>query len=159
MVLYTKVQMTNYITKEGLEKLKQELHELKTTKRKEISERLRQAIKQGDLSENFDYAQAREEQQFLELRIRELEQLVANATVSSPAQTSDKVQIGSQVTVESASNKLTLTIAGTKESSPAEGKISADSPLGSAILGKKQGESVEVETPQGKTKYKILRIE
>ena len=146
------------ITKEGLEKIKQELNNLKMVKRKELTERLRKAISFGDLSENFDYHNAREEQNFLEQRIAQLEDQIRDATVFSLPPQGDTVQFGSKVSLESNGEKFFFTITDPQLANPIEEKISSESPLGKALLGKKQGERVEVETPQGKTIYKILEI-
>ena len=155
--------MTKYITKEGLEKLKQELDYLKTTKRKEIAERLKQAIAFGDLSENAAYHEAKEAQAFMEGRILELEEIVRNAVIISNGKNKDAVNIGSTVALEMVAcdkkEKFKFTIVGMQEANPSEGKISNESPLGKTLLGRKNGETVEVETPTGKIKYKILKIE
>ena len=155
--------MTKYITKEGLEKLKQELDYLKTTKRKEIAERLKQAIAFGDLSENAAYHEAKEAQAFMEGRILELEEIVRNAVIISNGKNKDAVNIGSTVALEMVAcdkkEKFKFTIVGMQEANPSEGKISNESPLGKALLGRKKDETVEVDTPTGKIKYKILKIE
>jgi len=146
------------ITKEGLEKLKNELNNLKTVKRKEIAESLRRAISYGDLSENADYSNAREEQNFLEQRIAELEDKIRGSTIISQFSKGDTVQVGSKVSFESNGEKFSFTITDPNLANPAEEKISSESPLGKALLGKKKGDKIEVETPQGKTKYKVLDI-
>lgn len=151
--------MSNYITKEGLEKLKQELDYLKNVKQKELVERLRRAIALGDLSENFDYHDAREEQELMNHRIAEIEETIANAHVAPQKNGNAEVQIGSTVQVEIEKEKLVFTITGPQEADPLQGKISSESPLGQALLGKKNGDSARVETPQGEAFYKILSIE
>ena len=148
----------NYLTKEGLEKLNTELEYLKKTKRREVAERLRTAASFGDLSENFDYSNAREEQEFVERRIRELEDLLMHAEVVVSKDHSDKVQIGSRVVLQGQGKPLELQIAGAREADPLQGKISLESPFGSALVGKKAGESVEIETPNGKVLYKISQV-
>ena len=150
--------MENYITKEGKEKLQKELEYLKKTKRKEISNRIRQAAAMGDLSENFDYQNAKEEQGFMERRIAELESTLFNTKIVESLSTSETVEIGSKVTLETGKEKWTITITGPQEADPLQNKISASSPLGKAVLKKKKGEKVEVETPQGKIDYKVLDI-
>ncbi|MCH7828591.1 transcription elongation factor GreA [Patescibacteria group bacterium] len=150
--------MEQYITKEGKEKLQKELEYLKKTKRKEISNRIRQAAAMGDLSENFDYQNAKEEQGFMERRIAELESTLFNAKIVEGSSTNETVEIGSKVTLETEKEKWTITITGSQEADPFKDKISASSPLGEAILGKKKGEKVVVQTPQGETAYKILEI-
>ena len=152
--------MANYITADGLKKLAEELEYLKNVKRKELAERLKKAISFGDLSENFDYADAKEQQQFVESRIAELEQLMSTSSmVSTHTKQSGKVQIGSRVTLKSGEEISTFTITGAQEANPLEGKISGDSPIGSALLGKKEGQEARVETPSGTTTYEILKIE
>lgn len=151
--------MANYITKEGLEKVKAELDDLKNVKRKELSERLRKAIAFGDLSENFDYHDAKEQQEMLERRIAELEDMLAVATVVETSHSRDKVQIGCKVTVQEGKDTIMFILTGPQEANPLEGKLSAESPLGSALLGKKKGEEAKVETPDGMVKYKISKIE
>lgn len=149
----------SYITKEGLEKLQKELEYLKTVKRKELTERFQKAISFGDLSENFDYHNAKEEQAMLERRIAEIEETLANSKVlSENSSNNGVVQVGSKVTVQVGKEKITFTITGSQEANPLENKISADSPLGQALLGKKKGDTASVETPSGKTVYKILEI-
>ena len=150
--------MENYITKEGKEKLQKELEYLKNTKRKEISSRIRAAAAMGDLSENFDYQNAKDEQGFMERRIAELEDTLFNTKVVEGSSTNERVEIGSKVTLEIGKEKWIITITGPQEADPLKDKISASSPLGEALLGKKMGVKVEVEIPQGKTAYKILEI-
>ena len=150
--------MENYITKEGKEKLQKELEYLKNTKRKEISSRIRAAAAMGDLSENFDYQNAKDEQGFMERRIAELEDTLFNTKVVEGSSTNERVEIGSKVTLEIGKEKWIITITGPQEADPLKDKISASSPLGEALLGKKMGVKVEVEIPQGKTVYTILEI-
>jgi transcription elongation factor GreA len=146
------------ITKEGLEKLQKDLEYLKGTKRKEIAESLRRAISYGDLSENADYSNAREEQNFLEQRIAELEDKIRESTIISQFSKGDTVQVGSKVSLESNGEKFSFTITDPNLANPAEENISSESPLGKALLGKKKGDKIEVETPQAKTIYKVLEI-
>ncbi len=150
--------MQNYITKEGLEKLKKELEYLKTVKRKEITERLRRAIAFGDLSENFDYHNTREEQDFLEKRIAELEEKIAGSKVMSASGNSEVVHLGCTVLLENGRKKFSYTITDPHLANPSEQKLSAESPLGSALLGKKKGDTLSIDTPNGKTEYKIIDI-
>lgn len=150
--------MANYITKEGLEKVQKELEELKTVKRREISERLRKAIAFGDLSENFDYHDAREQQEFLERRIAELEDMLAGASLAPEHHSKGVVAIGSKVKLQEGKDQVSFTVTGPQEANPFEGKLSVESPLGSALLGKKKGDSLTIETPQGEISYKILEI-
>ena len=154
------VNMEKYLTPEGLEKLKKELQYLKTVKRKEIAERLEKSIAYGDLTENSEYHETKEAQGFLEGRILELEDLLNNAVLIPPAEKQNGLaQIGSTVLVKAGSEKERFRIVGAKEANPLEGKISADSPLGKAILNQTKGVMIEVETPQGRVQYKILKIE
>ncbi len=150
--------MSNLITKEGLEKLKKELDELKNVKRKELSERLRKAIAFGDLSENFDYHNAKEEQEFLERRIAELEDMIADSKIIATSVAKDVVRLGRTVLVENSGEKFSFIITDPNLANPLENKISVESPIGQALLGKKKDDLVDVETPNGKTIYKILEI-
>ncbi|MDP2640937.1 MAG: transcription elongation factor GreA [Candidatus Yanofskybacteria bacterium] len=149
-----------YITKEGLEKLKQELEVLKNVKRREVAARLQNAAAQGDLSENFDYSDAKEEMEFVERRIAELEAFLLSATVVSETRTGNTVEVGSRVSLNGPDGfSLDIVITGPREADPLSGKISSESPLGNALLGKKKGDSVAVETPGGKAAYTIKAIE
>ena len=147
-----------YLTFEGLEKLKKELEYLKTVKRKEIAQRLEKCLAFGDLTENAEYSEAKEAQAFLEGRILELEDLIRNAVIIDEKQ-KGSVQIGSTVLVSTDEKKEKFKIVGAEEANPLEGKISSDSPLGKTLLNKSKGAIVEVDTPQGKIQYKILKIE
>lgn len=149
--------MSEYLSAEGLEKVKKELHELKTTKRQEIAERLEHAKSLGDLSENAEYQETKEEQSLVEQKIVELEDIIRDAVLIKGHRT-DMVAIGSTVRVSSDKGEDTYTIVGSEEASPSEGKISNESPMGKAFLGKKVGESVEVKVPAGVTVYKIVEI-
>lgn len=150
--------MTQYFTKEGLEKLKSDLEHLKSVKRKEVSEKLKQAIEFGDISENAAYEEAKEEQSALERKILELEEAIREAVVTGDKVGTDTVQIGSTVHVSTGKKEARYTIVGATEANPMEQKISSESPFGKALLGKKKGEKVFIETPDGKTEYKILDI-
>ena len=150
--------MENYITKEGKEKLQKELEYLKKTKRKEVANRIRSAAAMGDLSENFDYQNAKEDQDMTERRIAELESTLLNANVVQGSSGATSVQIGSKVTLQAEKEKWAITITGPQEADPLQDKISASSPLGEALLGKKKGDKVEVETPQGKMQYIVVEI-
>lgn len=150
--------MEKYLTPEGLEKLKKELVYLREMKRKEIAERLEEAISFGDLAENSEYQEAKEAQAFLEGRILELENLIRNAIIIPEEEKSGFVKIGSTILVKNGFKKEKFKIVGAEEANSLEGRISADSPLGKAILDKERGAIVEVNAPQGKIQYKILRI-
>jgi len=152
------INKIKYITVEGLEKLKKELNDLKTIKRKEIAERLKEAISQGDLSENFAYQQAKEDQDSLESRILELENIIKESQIIKKENQTDKIQVGSIILVETNGENQQFQIVGSEETDPEKNKISFESPLGKAFLNKSVGEIIEVETPNGKTNYKILKI-
>lgn len=150
--------MSEYLSKEGLEKLKNELYDLKTKKRKEIASRLEHAKTLGDLSENAEYQEAKEEQSLVETQIAEHEETIRNAVVIAKASSTDVVSVGSTVRVSSSQGEETYTIVGSEEASPAEGKISNESPLGRSFLGRRVGDRVEVKTPGGVISYQILEI-
>lgn len=147
-----------YITREGLEKLRQKLEYLETVKRKEIASRIRTAKELGDLSENAEYQDAKDEQAFNEGRILELENTIKNAVVIGRNSASGVVEIGDTIRVENGTAEKEFTIVGSEEADPRGGRISNESPIGQALLGKKKGEIVEVEAPGGKSRYKILEI-
>lgn len=150
--------MSKYITKEGLSNLKQELAGLKAH-RQEIAKRLEEAKSLGDLSENTEYMKAREEQAFKEGKIMEIEQLLKEAVLIKKRQKHNLVDIGSTIEVKSDFGKQNFTIVGFQELDPIHGKISNESPLGKAFLGHQVGDIIEVTTPRGKIKYKILKID
>lgn len=151
---------THYITKEKQTEMTEELAQLKSVKRKEIIEKLDYAKSLGDLSENAEYHQAREEQGKLEDRIRELEAILKSAVVVEK-HSSSLVEIGATVAIqkEGVNEKKTYQIVGSQEADMLTNKISNNSPLGQALYGKKKGEIAEVVTPKGITKYKIVSIE
>jgi len=149
------------VTREGLEKMKKDLEYLKGTKQKELAERLRKAIAFGDLSENFEYADAKEAQAMLQAKIAELQDEIRDAKVVDPPAgggAPEKVQIGSAVEVDVAGSKTTFTIVTGNEADPMAGKISAESPIGACLLGKKVGEKCTAELPAGPTEYIIIKI-
>ncbi len=146
------------LTPEGLTKLNQELKYLINDKRKEIIERIKEAAAHGDLSENADYAQAREEQSFIEGRIQEIEDIIKNAEIIAAASGHSTVTIGSTVVVKANGKEKKYTIVGSNEANPAEGKISNESLVGKALLGKKIGDKVMVPTPAGDMEYEIVSI-
>jgi transcription elongation factor GreA len=151
--------MPKKLTPEAYEKFKKELEYLKTVGRKEIAERLKRTASFGDLSENFAYQQAKEDQAFLEGRIAELEAILNDAIVIGKRQNKKVVNLGSKVTVMFDGQKQKFQIVEPEEADSTKGKISFKSPLGQAILGKKPGDETIVETPNGKIKCKILKIE
>lgn len=151
----------SYVSKEKLEELKEQLQELKTTKRFEIAERLKKAKEFGDLSENFEYAHAKEDQEKLEREIFKLENLIKNAQVITKSRSKEEVSVGLGVVIKSQDGQeMRLAIVGSQESDPAQNKVSNTSPIGRALIGKKVGETAVVLTPKGKeVSYKIISIE
>ena len=149
-----------YLTQKGLDDLKKEYEELVKNKRPEIVERLSSAREMGDLSENAEYTAAREELAFIDGRIEELEILFKQVTLIDDTSHlgSAIINLGSQVTVKIDGKKEVFTLVGEWEADPKEKKISHESPLGKALLGKKVGEEIEVQAPVGKMKYTILSI-
>ncbi|MDP3015077.1 MAG: transcription elongation factor GreA [bacterium] len=151
--------MQHHLTKEGLEELKKELESFKKEGRQEIAERLKRAKEYGDLSENSEYADAKESQTKLESRIFELEKIIRNAVLIKKSVYKDKVNIGSTIEVQKGSKMFKYTIVGSKEARPEANLISNESPLGKAFLGGKIGDKVEINTPNGEVDYKIIKIE
>ena len=147
-----------YLSKEGLEQIRRELDELVNVRRAEIAARIHEAKEHGDITENAEYEDAKNEQAFVEGRIQALSALVKNAVVIVENHSSTHVQIGSTVTIQSKDGKESFMIVGSAEASPAEGRISNESPVGRALLGRKKGEEVTVSVPAGDSKYKILSI-
>jgi len=147
------------LTEEGLKKLHEELKVLKEERRKEVIERIQEAVSHGDLSENADYAQAKEEQSFIEGRIQEIEEMIKNAQIIAHNANSNMVSIGSTVTVKMNGKEFKYTIVGANEANPAAGKISNESLVGRSILGAKRGDKVPVESPAGKMEYEIVSID
>jgi len=149
-----------FLTKEGHEKLQQELEFLRKDRRKEVAARLREASDGEDLVENAEYEAAKNEQAFVEGRIKELEILLATAKIISESGTSGLIQIGSKVTIqeEGYDEKESFYIVGAVEANPSEGKISNESPLGRALLDHKKNDVVAVEAPDGEFNVKILKV-
>jgi transcription elongation factor GreA len=154
---------TKFLTKEGFQKLQEELDHLRTVKRQEVADRLHEAMEGGELIENAEYEAAKNEQAFVEGRIQELDMLLATAHVieaevkDHPAGT---VTIGSTVTIQEQGYEAEIyTIVGAAEANPREGKISNESPIGKAILNHEVGDSVNVETPSGTYTVKIIKVE
>lgn len=149
------------LTEEGLEKIKEELEHLKTKKRHEVAARLKEAIAQGDLSENSEYDAAKEEQAFIEARILTLDNMIRNAKlINHDGQEKNVVMIGTKVTIQEIpeGEVETYTIVGSAESDPLLGKISNESPIGSELIGKKEGDMITVPAPAGVIQFKILEI-
>jgi transcription elongation factor GreA len=151
----------HYLTADGLAKLQAELIELKGVRRQELSARLRAAIQQGDLSENADYIQAKEEQGFLEGRIQELETITRNVRIiDERPQNRDLVDIGARITIQEEDYpEETYHLVGPKEANPSVGRISHESPIGRALMGRRVGDLVTVEIPNGNIRLKIIKIE
>ena len=149
-----------FLTKEGYKKLQQELEFLRKDRRKEVAARLREASDGEDLVENAEYEAAKNEQAFVEGRIKELEILLATAKIISESGTSELIQIGSKVTIqeEGYDKKESFYIVGAVEANPSGGKISNESPLGRALLDHKKNDMVAVEAPDGEFNVKILRV-
>jgi len=149
------------LTREGYQALKREIDDLSTRRRREIAERIKLAREFGDIAENAEYDAAKNEQAMLEARIAKLEERLASARVIEKREISkDVVSVGSKVRLRDVDARQTVEyrIVGSAEANPAELKLSNESPVGKAILGRKKGETVEVATPRGSLKYKILEI-
>lgn len=156
----------HYITKEGLEKLRGELDFLKTTKAKEIADRLKEAISFGDLKENSEYQTAREEELLMNARIAEIEEEIMRSEVITTKHkkgSSTIVEVGSTVTVkdqdDEEEDKLTFTIVGSTENDPLNERFSNESPLGEAVIGHTIGDIVSYKAPKGVVRYKIVSVE
>ncbi|NMB48154.1 transcription elongation factor GreA [Candidatus Kuenenbacteria bacterium] len=149
-----------YITAEGLAKLKKEFEDLVNIERKKIAERIQEAKELGDLSENAEYSAAKEEQSFLEMRIMELDNIIKNAVLINPHNNSKTiVDVGSLVSfTDKSGTTREYQIVGSREADPGTGKISNESPLGRAFLGKKVGEEVSFQAPKGMVNFKIISI-
>lgn len=149
-----------FITKEGYEKLKEEVAKLTSEKRREVAGRIKTAKEFGDLSENSEYADAKDEQAFMEGRISEIDHILKNAQIIEDivVKGKDNVQVGHTVVVELESGRTQFKIVGSYEADPEKGFISNESPIGEALLGKKKGEVVEVKVPAGVIVYKIVDI-
>jgi len=153
---------SNFLTKEGFQKLQEELDYLRTAKRQEVAERLHEAMEGGELIENAEYEAAKNEQAFVEGRIQELDVLLASANIiedNGKSKKSDTIHIGSKVTIKEGNFEAeTFVIVGAAEANPREGKISNESPIGKAILGHKLADIVKVETPGGTYNVKIIKV-
>ena len=151
------------VTKDGLDKLVEELESLKNVKRREVAGRIKEAISYGDLSENSEYEEAKNEQAFVEGRILELEEKVKNAKIiSEKKQTTKTVSLGTTVHLKNLTKKKSdlevYTIVGSTEADPFEGRISNESPVGSALLDKEKGDKVKVPVPAGNVEYEIAKL-
>lgn len=153
---------TSYLTREGYNRLQDELEYLRTVRRQEVAERLHEALEGGDLGVDPDaeYEAAKNEQAFLEGRIKELEMLLSNARIVDAPQSNEMVVVGSKVTiVENGSEPEEYVIVGAAEANPREGRISNESPLGKALIGKRVGDIAKVEAPQGAFSVKVVKLE
>jgi transcription elongation factor GreA len=150
--------MVRFITKEGLKKLQEELDHRRMGLRQEIAQAIKEAKEQGDLSENAEYAEAKSQQNENESRIGELEMILKNSEVVEKDASQKGVQMGSKVKVKFNGNEIEFEIVGSNEADPANFKISNESPLGKAFWGHQGGDDVEVLTPKGSIKYKILQV-
>lgn len=149
------------LTFEGLQKLEAELNDLKITKRREVAEKIKEARAQGDLSENAEYDAAKDQQGEIESRIAELEKMLRNAEVIDEDDAQEgKVSLGSRVQLHDLEfdEDLEYIIVGSTEADPAEGRISNESPVGKALLGAQEGDTVKVDAPQGEMTFKVLKI-
>ena len=152
----------NLLTYAGLRKLEDELHDLKVVKRKEVAGKIKEAREQGDLSENAEYDAAKDEQRDIEARIEEIEKILKNAEVVVEDEVDfDKINIGCSVLVydKEFDEEIQFKIVGSTEANSLQGKISNESPVGQALLGKKVGDEIQVETQAGVMEYKVLKIE
>lgn len=149
---------TVQLTQEGFENIQKELNELVNVKKPEAVERLQKARAMGDLRENSEYSAAKEELAFVDGRIQELQMLINNSTIISTSAKANGIQIGCTVIVEKEGKSEEYSIVGEFEANPMERKLSSTSPIGSALINKKVGETVEVEVPAGKLIYKIVEI-
>ncbi len=153
---------TSFLTREGYEKLQEELEHLRTKKRQEIAERLHEAMEGGELIENAEYEAAKNEQAFVEGRIKELEILLATARViEEKGNNGGAIQVGSTITIleDGGLDPEVYTIVGAAEANPASGRISNESPLGKSLLGHKSGDKVQVDAPAGSFMVEIMKVE
>lgn len=163
-ILQVTDEKATFLTKEGLDKVREELQYLKDTKRKEVAARIKEAISYGDLSENSEYEEAKNEQAFVEGRILELEEKLKHAQlIDESARAKRQIQLGTTVHIKNLSKTgdepEVYTIVGSTEADPISGKISNESPVGASLLGRSTGESVRVKVPAGIVEYKILKME
>ena len=150
--------MSRLMTQEGLKKLEDELEERKSSIRHEIANAIKEAKEQGDLSENAEYSTAKQRQAENEARIAELERMIKDAEVVKKKSNSSTVGLGSNVSVKTKAGEMTFEIVSANEVEPQNFKISNESPLGKAFMGKKKGDKVDVETPGGSMNYEITNV-
>jgi len=148
----------SYLSREGLDKLREELEVMVSVRRSEVAARIQEAKAHGDITENAEYEDAKNEQAFVEGRIQSLQALIKNAIIIDENHSTDHVAIGSTVVIESPDGKEKYTIVGSAEAAPRDGRISNESPLGRALLGRRKGETVKVAAPAGEMDFKIVGI-
>ncbi len=151
--------MQHYVTAKKLEELKAELEDYRTSRRMEVADRLKRAKELGDLSENSEYMEARDEQQFVETHISELEDIIKNSQIITMTRGTKVVQIGTTFEAERGGKSYKFTVVGADEAKPAAGLISNESPIGKAFLGRKIGDVVTIKAPVGDQKYTIASIQ
>jgi transcription elongation factor GreA len=151
--------MSQYFSPEGLEKLKEEYGYRTGQLRSEIAARIKEAKEQGDLSENAEYTEAKEAQSLNEGRIEELKAILDNAVLFTESSKGGVATVGATIRVAAGKDERAYTIVGAAEADPMNGRISNESPLGAAFLGRKKGDKVSVRTPKGETEYKILEVQ
>lgn len=151
-------QKKTLVTQEGLKKLQDELHALKTIRRREVAEAIQRAKEQGDLSENAEYVDAKEEQGLVEQRIAEVEGMLKSAEVIHKERVDEVVDAGDTVTIQWNGSEQTYLIVGANEADPGSGRISNESPLGMALIGKRVGEKTTIRTPSGPKEAQIVRV-
>ncbi|MEK7620124.1 MAG: transcription elongation factor GreA [Patescibacteria group bacterium] len=150
--------MPTYLSAEALEDMKKELEWRKKVERREIAEKILHAKEMGDLSENFEYQTAKEEQALNETRILDLEDIMHDVVIVKDTTGAEEIALGTTFIVETDGKKKTFSLVGSNEANPLEGKISNESPIGLAFLGARPGEEVEFQAPSGKIQYRILEI-
>ena len=151
-----------YLTQEGYQKVQEELDHRKNVLRVDISDKLHKAIAEGDLKENANYHDAKEKQAFNEGRIKDLEEIIRNAQIIKEGATTGRIRVGSTVTIAEVGYEdetEEYRIVGAAEADPIEGRISNESPIGGALLGKQKGQTIRVVTPRGEMEFKILKVE
>lgn len=145
-----------YISREGLKKLKDELHLLETVKLKEIAKKIAEARDLGDLAENSEYHEAKERQSFMYGRAQDLKYKIKNAKIIEDCAKGNEISVGCSVVLKNDQKEMKFELVGSEESDPLNGKISVDSPIGKAVMGKKSGEKVTVNTPAGESVYEVI---
>lgn len=156
--LFKQKSMVRYLTPEGLKKLEEELKERKTRMRQTIAQAIKEAKEQGDLSENAEYSEAKRQQSENERRIMELENLIRTSKVVSHNKKSRVIQIGSKIKVKFNGAEQIFNIVGSNEADPLSNRISNESPIGRALMGRSVGDKVTVETPSGKKMYEVVEV-